>query len=100
MQHRLRTESVQYSPNNPTNPQTPRRTNSPLTPFCPSGKKGVLWYPIHAVPSTVVHNIRMKMICKAWNFVSYPVASSLAAVFMTLPHVCARKTNTSPKFAS
>lgn len=91
---------LQYSPNNPTNPHVPLNTKSPLTPLAPSGKSGVRCHAIHAMPRTVVQSMRTKMICIAWNLVSYPVASSLAAVFMIEPHVCARKTRTRPKLRS
>jgi hypothetical protein len=42
----------------------------------------MLWYHMYIDPMMVVHSMRMKMICKAWNLMLGSFASSFAAVFI------------------
>jgi hypothetical protein len=73
----------QYNPNNPMNPAVPRNTSSLLIPCCPSGKSGTRLNHMYSDPRIVVHSMRTKMICSAWNCGPslFPVRI-LAAVFI------------------
>lgn len=51
-------------------------------PLCPKGKSGTPLYQEYIEQMILVHNMRMKMICSAWNFILGSFASNFAAMFI------------------